>query len=377
MDKNKKKITVTKPYLPPLEEYTAYLRSIWKTRWLTNDGPLVLELERKLKEYLGVKHLFFVSNGTIALQIAIRSLGIHKKIITTPFSFIATTTAILWENCEPVFVDIDPVDFCLDPLKIEKAISADTEAIMPVHIYGYPCNVDAIDKIAQKHKLKVIYDAAQSFGAKIGDKSVLSYGDISILSFHATKLFYTAEGGALVTNNDDLARKISRSRNFGYEGDALRSVGINAKNSEFHAALGLCNLSGVRKFIQKRKKLVERYDSILKSHEIHRPAIGKDVDYNYAYYPIVFDSEETAIRVKDVLEQNNIFPRRYFYPSLNKLPYLESKHCPVSESVSTRVLCLPVYHDLSLRDVTRIAKLVVKSLNNFPSKKLEIRKVSP
>lgn len=359
------KIHVTKPDIPTLKEYTHYLEKIWKNRWLTNHGPLARELEKKLSRFLGVKHVFYVSSGTIALQIAIRSLGIRKKIVTTPFSFVATTTAILWENCEPVFADIEPADFCLDSEKIEKAISADTEAILPVHVYGYPCNVDAIDKIAHKHKLKVIYDAAHAFGTKIRGKSVLSYGDISILSFHATKLFNTAEGGAIVTNDDELARKISRYRDFGYENDELLSIGINAKNSEFHAALGLCNLPKTNTLIKKRKKIVETYDTYLEGQNIFRPSIGKNITYNYAYYPIVCNSEKTLLRVKKVLEKNSIFPRRYFYPSLNKLPYLSANRCPISESISRKVLCLPLYPDLSLQDVRRISEIVRKAANGL------------
>ncbi len=251
----KDKVFVTKTFLPPLEEYVKYLEKVWDSRWLTNNGQLAVELENKLSEYLGVKHVIFVSNGTIAIQMAIKALDIKKSIITTPLTFIATTSSILWEKCKPVFVDVDPNTFCIDHTKIEAAITEDTEAILAVHVYGYPCNVKEIEKIARKHNLKVIYDAAHAFGVKIDGESIFKFGDISTLSLHATKLFHTAEGGLVLTNNDALAKKIELLKDFGLEGENPIEIGINGKNSELHAALGLANFKHLDEIRECRKKL--------------------------------------------------------------------------------------------------------------------------
>ena len=233
-------IPVTKSFLPPIEDYIEYLKQIWDSNQLTNNGPLVKELEQKLKEYFDVKHLFFVSNGTIAEQIAIKAADLKGDIITTPFSYVATTSSIVWEGCQPVFVDIDPQTLCMNPDLIEDAITEKTTGIIPTHVYGIPCDVEKIQEIAEKHSLKVIYDAAHTFGGKYKGKSIASYGDISFLSFHATKVFHTVEGGAIITNDDELAHKISYMRNFGHNGpEDFWGVGINGNNSEFHAAMGL------------------------------------------------------------------------------------------------------------------------------------------
>ena len=356
------KINVTKTYLPPIEEYIKYLEKIWKTNWVTNAGPLVTELEAKLKKELGVKHLFFTSNGTIALQIAIKALGLKKEIITTPFSYVATTTSILWENCKPVFVDIDPKTFCINPALIEEKITPDTEAILATHVYGIPCDVEAIEKVAKKYKLKVIYDAAHAFGTLYKRKSLVGYGDVSTLSFHATKLFHTIEGGAIITNDDEVAEKIFLYRSFGHVDDNYFSIGINGKNSEFHAAMGLCLLGMVPKFIEKRKQLFGEYDKQLRQLNLLRPLIPANTFYNYAYYPVVFKDEASLLKVKATLAEHNIFPRRYFYPSLNKLPYVFSANaCPVSESYAKRTLCLPMYQELTNDEVIRISKIIVKA----------------
>src|SRR5690606_27065948 len=239
-------IPVTKPFLPKVEEYDKYLASIWERQWLTNNGPLVNEFELKLKEYLDVNHLLYVSNGTIALQIAIKALELSGEIITTPFSFVATTSSIVWEGCKPVFVDIDSETFNIDPRKIESAITPSTSAILATHVYGNPCDIDAIQKIADKYNLKVIYDAAHCFGTKYKGKSVFDYGDISTTSFHATKLFHSIEGGAVFTRCPELLKKMSFIRNFGHNGPSdFKELGLNGKNSEFHAAMGLCNLNYV------------------------------------------------------------------------------------------------------------------------------------
>lgn len=356
---NKDKVFVTKTFLPPLEEYINNLNRAWNKRWITNQGELAQELENKLKEYLGVKHVLFVSNGTIAIQFAIKALNLKKSIITTPFTFVATTSAILWEKCSPIFVDIDPKTFSIDTNKIEQAITKDTEAILAVHVYGYPCNVEAIEKIAKKHNLKVIYDAAHAFGVKMDGKSILEFGDISVLSLHATKLFHTGEGGLIVTNNDELAKKINLLRDFGLKGESPIELGINGKNSELHAALGLTNLNYIDSIVEKRKIITEAYSKLLK---ISRPYLDNNVEHNYSYYPIIFKNEEELLKVKRALEENNIYPRRYFYPSLNNLPFVENTSCPNAEEIAKRVLCLPLYHDLPIETAEEIAAIIIKTL---------------
>lgn len=356
-------IGVTKNYLPPLQEYVNYLKKIWRNELLTNHGPLVGELEDKLKKYLGVKHLFFVSNGTIGLQIAIKVLDIEGEIITTPFSYVASVSSIVWENCEPVFVDIDPKTLCIDPKKIESAITKKTKAILPVHIYGNACEVEVIDKIAKKHNLKVIYDSAHAFGVKYKKRSILEFGDINVLSFHATKIFQTAEGGAIVTQNDELAHKISYHRNFGHKGqEAFWGLGINAKNTELHAAMGLCLLPRVKDLMKKRKRITQEYDELLKDFPLQKPLYSPAASRNYSYYPVLFESEAKLLKVKNYLNENEIFPRRYFYPALNRLNYVKRGKNPIAESVSKRVLCLPLYNSLTLRDVRRIVRLIGEKL---------------
>ncbi|QHT69580.1 DegT/DnrJ/EryC1/StrS family aminotransferase [Rhodocytophaga rosea] len=352
-------INVTKAYLPPLAEYTKYLEGIWERCHLTNNGPLVQELEQKLKDYIGVKHLFFVNNGTIALQIAIKALSLKGEIITTPFSYVATTSSIVWENCIPVFADIDPDTLMISPAAIEKAITPATSAILATHVYGGPCEVEAIEKIALKHKLKVIYDAAHAFGTIYKGNSILNYGDISTLSFHATKLFHTTEGGAIVTNDDNLAHTISYMRNFGHKGqEDFWGLGINGKNSEFHAAMGLCILPRIKEIMDKRKQASKMYDSLLDNETIHKPHIFGNTIYNFAYYPVLFPSENILLRVRDALNAKQVFPRRYFYPSLNSLNFVYQQNMPVSEDISKRVLCLPLYYELSENDIEMISSVV-------------------
>jgi len=356
-------LNVTKTYLPPLEEYTAYLKKVWQAGWVTNNGPLLVELEERLKKYLGVKHLFFTSNGTIAIQIAIKALDLKKEIITTPFSYVATTNSILWENCKPVFADIDKDTCCIDPDLIEKKITRNTQAILATHVYGIPCDVEKIEKLAKKHKLKVIYDAAHSFGTAYKGKALSSYGDISTLSFHATKLFHTIEGGAIITNSDAIAKKIFLYRSFGHIDETHFTAGVNGKNSEFHAAMGLCIFDKVPAFLKKREELSKKYDSILKNSGLVRPTVPTGTKYNYAYYPIIFKAEKDLLKAKKELLKDGISPRRYFYPSLNKLPYVKGVKCPVSESIAARILCLPLSYELSDKDLVRTAQIVVKALN--------------
>ena len=352
-------INVTKAYLPPLAEYSAYLEGIWERAWLTNNGPLVQRLEAELSQYVDDTQVQFTSNGTIALQIAIKALGLSGEIITTPFSYVATTTAILWENCTPVFVDIENQTFCIDAAKIEAAITPQTSAILATHVYGYPCDVIAIEEIARRYNLKVIYDGAHAFGVRVHGRSLLSYGDISTCSFHATKLFHTVEGGAIIIKNEELARKIWLYKSFGHIGDEYFSLGVNGKNSEFHAAMGLCNLPRVSDFIEARRKLAELYKQELAGLPLQFPSPTEEsLEYNYAYFPILFESENKLLRVKEGLAAQTVNTRRYFFPSLNQLPYHHGAACPVSEDTSRRALCLPFYQELTPEQVRWISRLV-------------------
>jgi dTDP-4-amino-4,6-dideoxygalactose transaminase len=359
-------IPVTKPFLPPIEEYNEYLKGIWKRNWLTNMGPLASDLELKLKEYLNVNHLLFVTSGTIALQMAIKALDLRGEIITTPFSFVATTSSIVWEGCVPVFVDIDPHSLNIDPHKIENAITDKTVAILATHVYGNPCDVMAIDSIAKKHNLKIIYDAAHAFGVKLNDESIFNFGDISIGSLHATKLYHSIEGGLIITKDPELLKKLAFMRNFGFNGtEAFAELGINGKNSEFHAAMGLANLTYIRHIVERRKELSSYYNKKLKSTKSAFPQIHSNVEYNFAYLPVIFDSEALMSKCLQLLNLHEIFPRRYFYPSLSKvLPYLPPKEMPVTEEISKRVLCLPLYEELSTEEVDLICRLILRAQNN-------------
>jgi len=357
-------INVTKTILPDKKIFDEYLNFIWHNGQLTNHGPLVNNLEQKLKEYFEVNHFFLVNNGTIALQIAIKALNLKGEIITTPFSYVATTSSIIWENCTPVFADIDPSSLTININEIEKKINSNTEAILATHVYGIPCKLNAIKEIAQKHKIKVIYDAAHAFGIKYDNIGILNYGDISTISFHATKLFHTIEGGGIATNNTDLAHKISYMRNFGHKGaEDFQGVGINAKVNEFSAAMGLSILPNIDSIINQRKSITEIYNNILfnNTKEIIQPYIDPSVKYNYSYYPIILKNESILIRLKEMLNKENIFPRRYFYPSLNTLKFLDNYfECPVSEDISSRVLCLPIYPDLTLDEIKKITNIILK-----------------
>lgn len=357
------RIDVTKTYLPPIREYKKHLRGIWKRNHITNHGPLVEELENKLKKYFGAKHVFFVANGTMALQISIKALGLKNEVITTPFSYVATTSSLVWENCEPVFADIEPLDLTISPDEIEKKITKRTTGIVATHVFGNPCDVLRIQKIAKKNNLKIIYDAAHSFGVRYNGGSLLNYGDISILSFHATKIFHTIEGGAIITNNDELAKKIEYIRNFGHEGkEKFQGLGINGKNTEFNAAMGLCLLPKIDKFIDKRKKVSAHYDGLLAGLDIERPGIRKNTEYNYSFYPIILPNNKALTNVIRALNAQNIFPRRYFYPSLNRLDYVKKQNAPISEDISERIICLPFYQDLEKNIICKISRIIRENI---------------
>lgn len=358
-------IPVTKPFLPAEKEFKGYVKTIWERQWLTNNGPLVNALELKLKEYLGLNHLLYVTNGTIALQLAIKALELTGEVITTPFSFVATTSSIVWQGCVPVFVDIDAESFNIDPAKIEAAITPKTSAILATHVFGNPCDIDAIQAIADKHHLKVIYDAAHCFGVRYKNRSIFEYGDISVTSFHATKLFHTIEGGGVFTKQPELLKKMAIMRNFGYSGvDTFSEQGINAKNCELHAAMGLCNLPHIDKLLQKRKKLYMHYLYRLNKLDVQFQKIDYPNDYNYAYFPVVFKTEKQMLESKEKLELAQIYCRRYFYPSLSALPYVSNCAMPVCESVASRILCLPLYHSLATSDLDLIARMLLR-IQNF------------
>ncbi|MDO7253284.1 DegT/DnrJ/EryC1/StrS family aminotransferase [Helicobacter cappadocius] len=348
------RINVNKPYLPDMDRYKKYLDRIWKNHHLTNFGPLSIELEEKLCEYLGVDNLLLVSNGTLALQIAYKVLDIKGEVITTPFSFAATTNTLLWEGLKPIFCDIDSETFCIDEQKIEPLITSATEAILPVHVFGNPCEAESIDKISKKHNLKIIYDAAHAFGVKYKNKSVFNYGDISTLSFHATKLFHCIEGGALIAKDKELIAKAKKIINFGLSNSFPELLGINAKNSEFHAAMGLCILEDMDIIFQERQKIWEYYYKELKDFFCVQK-ISKYANNNFHYFPILLENEEKLLNVLKTLEAKNIFPRRYFYPALNTLRFnLVHQDCPIAEDISNRILCLPIYMGLSQKDQDKI-----------------------
>jgi len=355
-------INVTKPFLPDYSVYENYLKGIWERNWLTNNGPLVRQLEEKLKAFLDVKHLFFCTNGTIALQIAIKALNLTGEIITTPFSYVATTGSIIWEGCTPVFADIKTSDYNIDPAKIEAAITKDTSAILATHVYGNPCDVDEIKRIADKYNLKIIYDGAHAFSSTLNGKQVLSFGDISTCSFHATKLFHTIEGGCIITESDELAETIMLYRQFGHINDDYYSIGVNGKNSEFHAAMGLSVLPEVKSIIKGRAEASSIYDKELEGLNLEKPVALAGTSYNYGYYPVVFQSEEILLQIKRDLETNGIAGRRYFYPSLNELSYIQYQPCPVSEKISKSVFALPLYYDMDPEVIRKITGILRKNL---------------
>lgn len=359
-------IPVTKPFMPPIDEYKKLIDGIWQRQWITNMGPLASELEMRLKDYLGVNHLLYVTNGTVAIQMAIKALGITGEIITTPFSFVATTSSIVWEGCTPVFVDIDAQTLNIDVSKIEEAITDKTQAILATHVYGNPCDVIVIEKIAKKYSLKVIYDGAHAFGVEVNGKSVFEYGDISTCSLHATKLYHSIEGGLIITKCPDLLKKMAYSRNFGISGfDSFAELGINGKNSEFHAAMGLVNLNYVKHINERRKELVNRYDSKLSNLKSYRPLWHNKSNDNFAYYVVVLESEDLLLKIKTALDNNEIFTRRYFYPSLTSaLPYVTSQYMLVTDDIAKRVLCLPLYPELTVEEVDLIVRLILRTQNN-------------
>lgn len=360
-------IPVTKTFMPNLVDFAKHLQVAWDNSVLTNNGPLIKKLSVALAETLDVESIQLVSNGTLALQLAIKALDLNGEIITTPYSYVATTNAILWEGCMPVFVDIGPETFCISPDLIEEAVTDRTTAILATHVYGYPCDVEAIQQIADRHGLKVIYDAAHAFGVRWNGQSLLNHGDCSTLSFHATKLFHTAEGGAVVCKDEAVAKRLFLMSKFGHIGeDEYLDIGINAKMSELHAAMGLAVLPSVREIIHARRERSLWYDELLDGLTLKRPKTIAGLEYNYAYYPVIFNTHEQMMMVRAALHAQDIFPRRYFYPSLNTLPFLLEplrRPCPISESIAQRVLALPLYPTLAQQDVERITACIKSTLS--------------
>lgn len=354
-------IYVTQPSLAPLEEFTELLKQIWESGILTHNGPMVQRLEKELCAWLNLSNCAVVTNGTIAIQMAIKALELKGEIITTPFTWVATLSAIKWEGCTPVFCDIEADTFNMDPSMIEAAITENTVAIMPVHVFGNPCDVEAIEAIAQKHGLKVIYDAAHAIGSTYEGKSILNWGDVSATSLHATKLFNTAEGGACITTDDELARKLERIRFFGHN-DAKEIVedGFNGKLTEVHAALGLANLKYGDEVLADRKRKYQMYLDGLSACEgltFQNLKIGEP---NYSYFPVVFESEDQLLRAEKALNAQKIFPRRYFYPSVNTLrEIVDYASMPVSEDLSPRILCLPLYKELEVGVIESIISSIL------------------
>lgn len=355
------RVNVTKCFLPPKETYEKYLQKIWDSNWLTNRGALVVALEEQLKEQLDVPNLTLTTNGTLPIQIAIKALGLTGEVITTPFSYVATTSAIVWENLTPVFVDIHPKYLTIDETKIEAAITEKTTAILATHVYGNPCNVEYIEMLAKKHNLKVIYDAAHCFGITYKGNSIFKYGDINTCSFHATKIFHTGEGGCFIAKDDVLHTKLFDHHNFGHiSNEEYSGLGINAKMSELQAAMGLAVLEHFDLIKESRKKTVEKYKSKITKTSLQFLEIREETEWNYHYFPVIFDTESILLEVKEKLEKHQIYPRRYFYPSLNTLPYINQEDCcPISTAISKRVLCLPLYANME----EEVQNLIITLIN--------------
>ena len=345
---------VTRTFLPPRADYERFMERVWANNHVTNSGELMLELETRLADWLGVPALLLTANGTLALQLAIRALGLSGEIITTPYSYVASTNAILWEHCEPVFVDIDPTDMCLDPQKVEAAITSQTTGILAVHVYGNPCRHDELAAIADRHGLRLIYDGAHGFGTRVDGSSILRWGDVSTLSLHATKLYHTVEGGAVIARNVDTAQRLYQLRAFGHYGDDYQGLGINAKMSEMHAAMGLALLPHADDLLRRRRELHTLYDEALGGLDLTKPLRTDGVDHNHAYYPVLLPAEVSRDDVLACLAQEGIHPRKYFWPALNRLPHHTGAPCPVAEDAVERVLCLPLFHEMRDDEVARV-----------------------
>lgn len=360
-------VYITRTMLPNKKKYDEYLNQIFQSHNLTNNGDMCRTLEARLRDFLDVKYLSLCANGTLGLELAIHAAKLTgKKVITTPFSYVATVSALLWKGCQVIFADIDEETLAINPGCIEEKMGDDIAGIMPVFIYGYPCDVEKISALAigvNGEPLPVIYDAAQAFGAQYKGRSMLDYGDFAICSFHATKTFHTAEGGCVVCHSQKDLEKIALLRAFGHIGDEHFCLGINAKMSELHASMGLLLLESFNSGLEARKNISQAYDALLPEKNMRRPGLPLDFRSNYGYYPVIFENENVLLKIRQKLNEQNIYPRRYFYPSLNTLPYIEYQPCPVSESLAPRILCLPIYAELELALVEKIAAIVRKEVS--------------
>lgn len=362
-------INVTRSGLPPMEEYIEKLRSIWESAWLTNMGQFHIELEAKLKEYLGQQEIVLFSNGHMALELLIEAMELKGEIITTPYSFISTTHAIVRNGIKPVFCDIREEDFTIDPEKIEKLITAETSAIVAVHVYGYPCQFDMLHTIAKKHNLKLIYDAAHCFGEFYKSRSFAEYGDASMYSFHATKVFHTIEGGAIACKDEALGKKLNLMKNFGIAGkEEIPKIGANAKMNEFQAAMGLCNLEHLKQNISLRRQVALRYrEKLFGIEAISMRAEDKDCEYNYAYMPVLINENSKLNRdeVYDRLIEYGIYTRKYFYPCINDCECYEGKYeqTPIAHRISKQILTLPIYPELKIEEVDYICERLISLVN--------------
>ena len=356
-------INVTKTYLPDKEKYKRYVDEIYANGWITNNGPMVKLLEKKLAEYLGVKNIVLVSNGTVALEIAYRTLGIKGDVITTPFSFVATSSSLVTNGLNPIFADINSQTLNIDPRNIEKLITPNTSAIVPVHVFANACEVERIETIAKKNNLNVVYDAAHAFGVRCNGRSILNYGDISTLSFHATKIFHSIEGGALIINDDSLVEKARYLINFGIKNaEEIPELGTNAKMNEFEAAMGLCVLDDMKELNAKRKLIYDFYKKKLEGVVKFQEA-NINSSQNHSYFPIILENEEQLKIIQGALNLKEIFPRRYFYPSLDTLDYIDpTQFCKISRDIASRVLCLPMYPTLDISVVKNICDVIKESL---------------
>lgn len=359
-------IPVNKPYLPAFDKYTKYLERVYEKAWLTNNGPLVQELKTRLEEYLGVKNLLPVANGTLAMQLAYKVFELKGEAITTPFTFIASSSSLAWEGITPRFADVDALSYNLCPHATAKLVTANTSAIVPVHVYGNPCDVHAFAELGRQQNLKVIYDAAHAFGIKVAEQSVLNFGDAATLSFHATKVFHSVEGGAVIFNNSDDYERAILMTNFGIDTKTgqITDSGINTKMSEMHAAMGLAVLDNINSIMQHRVALFEQYCFQLRD-VVALPSWHQQANTNGAYMPVTFANPEQCSMVLDRLARQSIMARRYFSPSLNQLSQYSKNGadvCPVSESLASRTLCLPLYYDLSAEDVSTITNAVKRAM---------------
>ena len=358
------RINVTKSQMPDRTRFHAYVDQILDSGWLTNRGRYVCELETKLQEYLDVRNVVLVNNATSGLQVAYKALDLHGEVITSPFTFIATASSARWEGLDVVFADIDLHTFNIDMVEIERKITNRTAAIVPVHVFGNPCDVEAIDALAKARNLKVIYDAAHAFGVRYKNESILNWGDISILSFHATKLFHTIEGGALIIKDDALCEQVRKMINFGITGpESIECLGINAKMNEFQAAMGLCLLDDMDVIIKRRRELVSLYDSLLEEH-VTKQSWMEHATCNYGYYPVLFEKESITENIQSALNDEDIYPRRYFYPSLDSLGFISKEQfLNVSRDIASRILCLPIYSELSNDDCVAIVQIIIDVLD--------------